>query len=144
MHYQRSLELARAHKNLEHEAIARLSIVEATISEGKVRFEDEWECNAVFQLIELQKYRDLLPRLYRIKGQILDILNERNSRTAREYLEMSRDVARGAGNALEERDALRVLIAFASRHKLEDEGSCWNADLVKLEQGIVISTASII
>ncbi len=135
-HHERALELAKEKQNLEREVSARMSLLEITLNEGNIRYEDEWECNELHQIIEMQKYSDHMPRLYRLKGQILDILNERNSRTAREFLELSRDIARNTGNALDERDALLALLAYAKKHKLFEESGIWEDELNRLMEGI--------
>lgn len=137
-HLRRSLALAEAHGATEREVSARLGLLETDLDEGAPAPDAVTEINALLGLIERHGFKDLLPRAYRVKGRVLDARNDRNALTAREYLEMARDLARGAGNFFEEVDALRCLIPWARRHGRGEDQRAWEEALANLTGALAV------
>jgi len=59
-------------------------------------------------------------------------LDEKNAKTAREYLEMSRDLVHNSNNIFEELDSIRLMIQWAKNHNYQDEKNKWEANLKDL------------
>jgi tetratricopeptide (TPR) repeat protein len=131
-HFQNSLGIAENIQNREREISIRISILELDVRELTPDAGFLERINELLQNIEKQSYPEIIPRVYRLKSKILDNLDLSNRKTAREYLEMSRDLAHNSGNIFEEIDSLRSLLLWAEKHNCQEEEEIWKKDLDKL------------
>ena len=130
LHYLDALQIARQHRLLDREVGARTGLLEVLLADGFPNGVDApgaqggagpitnpaeflAETNAVLEQAQHGEFNDVLPRIYRLKGRALTEFGEYNARTAREYLELAREMSRNSGNLFEELSSLRELVAWA-------------------------------
>jgi len=133
-HLQSALDLALTHKHQERITSIRISLLEINLGIGNEDGDDLEEINGLLKEIENLKFMELKPRIFRLKAQILELLDKKNKLTAKDYLDMALEIAGNTGNVFEQMDTLRALISWAEKKGREDERKGWEYNLETLEK----------
>ncbi|MBN1902010.1 tetratricopeptide repeat protein [Candidatus Sumerlaeota bacterium] len=132
-HYRKALEIAMQHKNTEREISARISLLELDLRSrtmGKTAME---KINQEIDRAKQRNYTEFIPRLYRMKGQALEILHPGNGESAREFLELAYELSRNSGSIFEEIESVQILVSWAQTFRRMDLKQKWEASLRKLK-----------
>lgn len=137
-HFNLARQIAREHGNRERDISASMYILEHCSS---LRPSSLDEINELLEKIGEGNYNSLLARAYRLKGLLLENGEGDGGEASRQYLGLALEHGRNTRNIFDERDSLRCLVHWAERHRREEEGETWRAELNKL-QGVLEMVSS--
>ena len=134
-----ALKLAKKQKNPERQISVRLSLLERALEEKNPRKSIPDEINDILTEVEKRHYPDLLPRIYRLKSQILQKFGEDSGDMELDYLIKSREISRNSGYILEEIDSLNVMLSWARAKRDHDKFREWEQDMNRLRKVISLN-----